>query len=80
MTLSYNLYCFSSSTTQRFHTLAYIMISSSPSHLLKLSVAQGIAQSTLLARHHSVACFVLSSPRNVLTPQQASLGGLHENI
>ncbi|KAG1907842.1 uncharacterized protein F5891DRAFT_939099, partial [Suillus fuscotomentosus] len=52
----------------------------SPSHLLKLSVAQGIAQSTLLARHHSVACFVLSSPRNVLTPQQASLGGLHENI
>ncbi|KAG2113038.1 uncharacterized protein F5147DRAFT_571739, partial [Suillus discolor] len=52
----------------------------SPSHLLKLSVAQGIAQSTFFARYHSVASFVLSSPRNVLTPQQASLGGLYENI
>lgn len=44
MSLSYNLYCFSSSTTQRFHTLAYIMISS-------VSFSNRI--SWALLKHHS---------------------------
>ncbi|KAG0696598.1 hypothetical protein DFH29DRAFT_950404 [Suillus ampliporus] len=50
----------------------------SPSHLLKLSVAHALAQSTLLAHYESVASSVLSSPSTVSIPRQlASSGALN---
>ncbi|KAG1736074.1 uncharacterized protein EDB91DRAFT_1142616 [Suillus paluster] len=50
----------------------------SHSHLLKLSVAHALAQSTLLAHYESVATSVLSSPSTVSIPRQlASSGALN---
>ena len=47
------------------------------SHLLKLSVAHALAQSTLLAHYETHATRILSSPRTVSIPQQlASTGAL----
>ncbi|KAG2109852.1 uncharacterized protein F5147DRAFT_690524 [Suillus discolor] len=47
----------------------------SPSHLLKLSVAHALAQSTLLAHYESVASSVLSSPSTVSIPRQLASSG-----
>ncbi|KAG2357335.1 hypothetical protein BDR07DRAFT_1453124 [Suillus spraguei] len=47
----------------------------SPSHLLKLSVAHALAQSTLLAHYESVASSVLSSPSTVSIPRQLAFSG-----
>jgi len=47
----------------------------SPSHLLKLSVAHALAQSTLLAHYESVATSVLSSPSTVSIPRQLAFSG-----
>lgn len=49
----------------------------SRSHLLKLSIAHALAQSTLLARYETNAQRVLSSPLTLSIPQQlAQSGGL----
>lgn len=49
----------------------------SPSHLLKISIAHALAQSTLLARYESKAQSVLSDPRTISIPRQlASTGEL----
>src|SRR5260221_14648629 len=50
----------------------------SRSHLLKLSIAHALAQSTLLARYETTARRVLSSPLTVSIPTQlAEKGALH---
>ena len=41
----------------------------SPSHLLKLSVAHALAQSTLLARYESQSHAILSSPQTTAIPR-----------
>jgi len=46
------------------------------SHLLKLSVAHALAQSTLLAHYETHATRILSSPRTVSIPQQLALTGV----
>ncbi|KAF6745424.1 hypothetical protein DFP72DRAFT_824538 [Ephemerocybe angulata] len=49
----------------------------SRSHLLKLSIAHALAQSTLLARYETIAQRTLSSPLTLSIPRQmASTGGL----
>ncbi|KAL4071419.1 hypothetical protein V8B97DRAFT_2023960 [Scleroderma yunnanense] len=47
----------------------------SPSHLLKLSVAHALAQSTLLAAYEATAQRVLSDPRTVAIPKQLAFAG-----
>ncbi|KAI6029576.1 hypothetical protein PISMIDRAFT_95782 [Pisolithus microcarpus 441] len=47
----------------------------SPSHLLKLSVAHALAQSTLLAAYEATAQRVLSDPRTVAIPKQLAFSG-----
>ncbi|EGN92866.1 hypothetical protein SERLA73DRAFT_146477 [Serpula lacrymans var. lacrymans S7.3] len=47
----------------------------SPSHLLKLSVAHALAQSTLLAHYETNAQRVLSDPRTVSIPRQLASSG-----
>ena len=47
----------------------------SPSHLLKLSIAHALAQSTLLAHYESLAQLVLSDPRTMSIPRQLALTG-----
>lgn len=47
----------------------------SHSHLLKLSIAHAIAQSTLLARYESKAQEVLSDPRTMSIPKQLASSG-----
>ncbi|KAF7977321.1 hypothetical protein HWV62_4091 [Athelia sp. TMB] len=47
----------------------------SPSHLLKLSVAHALAQSTLLAHYESSAIAVLSSPLTLSIPKQLATDG-----
>ncbi|KAG1716827.1 hypothetical protein ID866_349 [Astraeus odoratus] len=47
----------------------------SPSHLLKLSVAHALAQSTLLATYETTAQRVLSDPRTVAIPKQLAFSG-----
>ena len=50
----------------------------SRSHLLKLSIAHALAQSTLLARYETVAQRVLQSPLTLSIPRQlAEKGALH---
>lgn len=46
------------------------------SHLLKLSVAHALAQSTLLAHYETHATRILSSPRTVSIPQQLASTGV----
>jgi uncharacterized Rmd1/YagE family protein len=49
----------------------------SRSHLLKLSIAHALAQSTLLARYETIAQRTLSSPLTLAIPRQmASTGAL----
>ncbi|KZT23692.1 DUF155-domain-containing protein [Neolentinus lepideus HHB14362 ss-1] len=49
----------------------------SPSHLLKISIAHAVAQSTLLAHYESVTHRVLSAPATLSIPRQlASTGAL----
>ncbi|KAH9836356.1 uncharacterized protein C8Q71DRAFT_708708 [Rhodofomes roseus] len=48
----------------------------SHSHLLKLSVAHALAQSTLLAHYETHATRILSSPRTVSIPQQLASTGV----
>jgi len=47
----------------------------SRSHLLKLSIAHALAQSTLLARYETIAQRVLSSPLTLSIPKQMALSG-----
>lgn len=47
----------------------------SRSHLLKLSIAHALAQSTLLARYETTAQHVLSSPLTVSIPRQLAEKG-----
>jgi len=47
----------------------------SRSHLLKLSIAHALAQSTLLARYEAIAQHVLSSPLTVSIPRQLAEKG-----
>ncbi|KAI4517829.1 DUF155-domain-containing protein [Schizophyllum commune Loenen D] len=47
----------------------------SHSHLLKLSIAHALAQSTLLARFETVAQRVLSSPQTLSIPKQLAMSG-----
>lgn len=47
----------------------------SPSHLLKLSVAHALAQSTLLAAYEATAQRILSDPRAVAIPKQLAFSG-----
>lgn len=47
----------------------------SPSHLLKLSVAHALAQSTLLAAYETTAQRVLSDPRTLAIPKQLAVSG-----
>lgn len=48
----------------------------SPSHLLKLSVAHALAQSTLLAMYESTASRVLSDPLALSIPRQLAESGV----
>ncbi|KAH7886839.1 hypothetical protein F5I97DRAFT_1060802 [Phlebopus sp. FC_14] len=47
----------------------------SPSHLLKLSVAHALAQSTLLATYERTALLILSDPKTLSIPHTLSLYG-----
>ncbi|KAJ8503479.1 hypothetical protein ONZ45_g10832 [Pleurotus djamor] len=47
----------------------------SRSHLLKLSIAHALAQSTLLAHYETIARRVLSSPKAMAIPQQLATSG-----
>ncbi|KIM47053.1 hypothetical protein M413DRAFT_440600 [Hebeloma cylindrosporum] len=47
----------------------------SRSHLLKLSIAHALAQSTLLARYETTAQRVLSSPLSLSIPKQMAISG-----
>ncbi|THH19135.1 hypothetical protein EW146_g1999 [Bondarzewia mesenterica] len=47
-----------------------------PSHLLTLSVAHALAQSTLLARYESLADTILSDPRTTTIPRQLASTGV----
>ncbi|KAL5499043.1 SIF3 [Sanghuangporus vaninii] len=47
----------------------------SHSHLLKISIAHALAQSTLLARYESKAALVLSDPRTVAIPRTLATTG-----
>ena len=55
--------------------LTVILALKSRSHLLKLSIAHALAQSTLLARFESNAQRVLSSPQTYSIPKQMATAG-----
>lgn len=54
---------------------SFIAAFKSPSHLLKISIAHALAQSTLLARYESKAAQVLSDPSTVAIPRTLAQTG-----
>lgn len=65
----------SAQCTYQQYTLWPIKALKSRSHLLKLSIAHALAQSTLLAHFESNAQRVLSSPQTLAIPQQLAAQG-----